>query len=89
LKLDNAGSPWVEKVRFADAFMFFDTDNRFAYKGSASIIPCATNWMRDICMTIYPIKQKHLDQYRSAYMEKSADTKWDATAETGGNYRVT
>jgi hypothetical protein len=61
LKLDNAANPWVEKVRFGDAFMFFDTDNRFAYKGSASIKPCATNWMRDICMTIYPIKQKHLD----------------------------
>lgn len=89
LKLDNAGNPWVEKVRFGDAFMFFDTDNRFAYKGSASIPSCAKNWMRDICMTIYPIKQKHVDQFRNTYLAKNADTKWDAAAGTGGNYRNT
>jgi len=87
LKLDNAGNPYIEKVRFGDAFMYFDTDNRFLYKGSTTDHSCSgTNW-HDVCMTIYPIKQKHLDQYRNTYLAKSPDTKWDAATGTGGNYR--
>ena len=61
LALENQWSPVVSQVRLADMVMLFDTDNRFAYKGSNVMPPCHANWMRDVCMTIYPIKQKHVD----------------------------
>jgi hypothetical protein len=87
LKLDNAANPWTTKLDFADAFMFFDTDNRFAYKGTNTIVPCNNNWMRDIAMTIYPIKQKHVDAFRNIQLGRSPFTKFDTEAGTGGNNR--
>jgi len=77
LTLENVWNPWVDQVRFADAFLYMDTDNRFAYKGSNTIPPCAANWMRDVCMTIYPIKQKHVDQYRKFQLSRNPTTKMD------------
>jgi hypothetical protein len=74
LQLDNKGQPWVNKVRFGDAFMYMDTDNRFNYKGSNTIPPCHNNWMRDVCMTIYPVKQKHIDNYRKVILGQSPTT---------------
>jgi carbonic anhydrase len=58
-------SPTVTKLAF-DAFMYFDTNNRFAYMGSNSMPPCHPNWYRTVCMTIYPIKQKHLDLFKAS-----------------------
>ena len=88
LRLDNAGNPVVSEVRFGDAFMYLDTDNRFNYKGSNTIPPCQANFMIDVCMTIYPIKQVHVDNYRKFVLGRNAATK-DYNAETGqgGNYR--
>jgi len=88
LKLDATNNPWVSQIRFADAFMFFDTTNRFAYKGSNTIVPCNNNWMRDVCMTIYPIKQYHVDKFRNTQLARYAGTKFDASAGTGGNNRM-
>ena len=36
LELDKTTDPYVDDVLFADAFMHFDTNNRFAYIGSNS-----------------------------------------------------
>ena len=88
LKWDNIGNPLVEQVRFADAFMYMDTDNRFNYKGSNTVPPCNNNWMRDVCMTIYPIKQKHLDLFRTKQLGRDPSTKdYNSETGTGGNYR--
>ena len=64
MKLGEVNNPWVDKVRIADAFSHFDTDNRYAYKGSKTIPPCDNNRIRDVSMTVYPIKQKNVDQFR-------------------------
>jgi hypothetical protein len=63
LELDKA-NPTVPSIAFG-AFMYFDTDNRYAYIGSNSMPPCHPKWYRTVCMTIYPIKQKHLDLYKA------------------------
>jgi carbonic anhydrase len=58
-------NPSANGIRFADAFMQMDTDNRFNYIGSATVPPCNKNNMRDVIMTIYPIDAKHVQQFRS------------------------
>ena len=75
LALENQFSTVVNQVRFGDMVMLLDNDNRFAYKGSNVMPPCHANWMRDVCMTIYPIKQKHVDQFRKFQLSKNAGTK--------------
>lgn len=68
--------------------MYFDTDNRFNYKGSHSVPPCQNNYLIDVCMTIYPIKQKHVDQFRNFKLSKNPTTKdYNPETGTGGNYR--
>jgi carbonic anhydrase len=61
MKLGVKGSHSVSSVAFGDTFMYFDTNNRWAYKGSNTIPPCHQNWYRNVAMNVYPIKQKHLD----------------------------
>lgn len=68
--------------------MYMDTDNRFSYRGSGSIPPCLNNWMRDVCMTIYPIRQTDVDNFRKVQLAKHASTaNYDPETKTGGNYR--
>ena len=88
LQLESQDQPTVPTIRFADAFMYFDTDNRFAYKGSNTMPPCENGWMIDVCMTIYPIKQKHVDQFRNFQLSRDPSTKdYNPATGTGGNYR--
>ena len=84
----NTYDPTAQLVRFGDAFMYFDTDNRFNYKGSNTLPPCQNGWMIDVCMTIYPIKQKHVDQFRNFQLSRDPSTKdYNPETGTGGNYR--
>ena len=88
MQLEKTGNPWVPKVRLADAFSFFDTDNRFAYKGSLTLPPCNNNWLRDVCMTIYPIKQAHVDKFRKNQLGRNPSTKFSEDGKKGGNNRM-
>jgi hypothetical protein len=88
LQLEKTSNPRVNGIRFADAFMHFDTDNRFNYIGSGTIPPCNKFNMRDVIMTIYPVKQRHVDAFRDKQLSRNAKTKWDPEAGTGGNYRA-
>lgn len=80
LELEKVTNPLVHKILFADAFMHFDTDNRFAYIGSNTMPPCTEKWYRTVAMTIYPIKQRHLDLYKNTQLPRGA---------TDGNNRKT
>jgi carbonic anhydrase len=42
-----------------------DTDNRYVYKGSATTPPCGQYVYWNVLSTIYPISQKHLDQFKT------------------------
>jgi len=43
----------------------FDMRNRWTYKGSVTTPPCAENVYWNVLKTIYPIKQKYVDQFKS------------------------
>lgn len=98
LDMGVAGKPayWLRAkgIRFADAFMYFDTDNRFGYRGTNTQAPCHNDWMRDVCMTIYPVKQAHVDLMKNSILSRNAFTKeGGCEAGTGGdakcgNYRA-
>jgi len=57
-----------------------DMNNRWIYKGSVTTPPCKTNVYWNVLTTIYPVKQRHLDQFKNqlkrGHLEKT------------GNYRV-
>ena len=53
----------VNSVSYGELMMMVDMDNRWTYRGSVTTPPCAQNVYWNVLRTIYPIKQKHLDQF--------------------------
>ena len=56
-------SPKVEKVPYGQLMMMFNMRDRWTYKGSVTTPPCAENVYWNVLRTIYPIKQKYVDQF--------------------------
>jgi len=54
----------VDEVSYGEIMMMFDMNNRWTYKGSVTTPPCAQNVFWNVLTTVYPIKQKHLDQFK-------------------------
>ena len=59
---------------------------RWTYKGSVTTPPCKTAVYWNVLRTVYPIKQKHLDQFK-AQLARNTEQKPKTLAETG-NWRV-
>ena len=55
--------PKVAMVPYGDMMMSLDMQNRWVYRGSMTEPPCETLVYWNVLMTIYPIKQKHYDQF--------------------------
>jgi hypothetical protein len=53
----------VPLVPYGDLMMMVDTDNRWIYKGSVTTPPCDTFVYWNVLQRVYPIKQRHLDQF--------------------------
>lgn len=45
--------------------MMADMNNRWVYKGSVTTPPCAENVYWNVLRTVYPLKQRHLDQFKN------------------------
>lgn len=58
-------SPIVPEITYGDLMMMVDMENRWVYRGSVTTPPCSTQVYWNVLRTIYPIRQKHLDQFRS------------------------
>ena len=58
-------SPLVNEVPYGQLMMMADTDNRWTYKGSVTTPPCAQHVYWNVLRTVYPIKQRHLDQFKN------------------------
>lgn len=55
----------VDEVSYGELMMMVDMDNRWTYKGSVTTPPCKQNVYWNVLTTVYPIKQKHLDQFKA------------------------
>lgn len=71
--------PKVDLVSYGKIMMMFDMNNRWVYKGSVTTPPCATTVYWNVLRRVYPMKQKHLDQFKKQLARGSLTT----------NYRVT
>lgn len=67
-----------------------DTNNRWIYEGSVTTPPCATSVYWNELRTIYPVSQKHVDQFKAQLA--TADSKvysGEKTLDKVGNRRET
>ena len=60
----NQANPVVASVPYGDLMMAVDMHNRWVYKGSVTTPPCAQSVYWNVLRTIYPIKSRHLHQFR-------------------------
>ena len=83
-------------VAYGNLINMVDFNNRWVYSGSVTTPPCARKVFWNELSTVYPIKQRHLDQFkmqldRDYYPENkpsNQDTYRDKTLSQVGNYRM-
>lgn len=51
-------------MSYGDLMMMVDMEDRWVYRGSVTTPPCTTQVYWNVLRTIYPIKKKHLDQFK-------------------------
>ena len=76
----------VSRARYADLLNMVDTNNRWVYRGSVTTPPCAENVYWNELRTIYPVSQKHVDQFK-AHLKTAAGYEGDQTLDVIGNRR--
>ena len=64
-------NPTVSAIPYADLVNFVDFDNRWVYQGSVTTPPCAQKVFWNQITTVYPIKQRHLDQFKNQLRRKN------------------
>jgi carbonic anhydrase len=79
---NTASNPTVSKIPYGQLMMMFNMRDRWTYKGSVTTPPCAENVYWNVLRTIYPVKQKYVDQFKNQLARK-------AGLEKTGNWRVT
>ena len=77
--------PVVDKIPYGKLMMYVDMQNRYTYRGSVTTPPCATAVYWNVLTTIYPIKQKHVDNFK-LQLAKNTSQKPKKLVDTG-NYR--
>jgi carbonic anhydrase len=55
----------IDMVTYGDLMQMVDSNNRWVYKGSVTTPPCGRFVYWNVLSTIYPISQKHLDQFKA------------------------
>lgn len=62
--------------------------DRYTYVGSVTTPPCATKVYWNVQTTIYPIKQRHVDQFKAQLARGHAGHPQTPKLEVTGNWRV-
>lgn len=68
--------PVVEMVSYGKLMMMVDNKNRWVYKGSVTTPPCATTVYWNVLRSVYPLKQRHLDQFQKQLRRGSLKSNW-------------
>lgn len=71
----------VDLVAYGDLMNLVNFNNRWIYKGSVTTPPCATNVYWNVLSTVYPVKQKYVDEFVNYQLAKVTGLK------TAGNWR--
>jgi hypothetical protein len=79
-------NPKVAEIPYGQLMHSLNMRERWTYKGSVTTPPCKTAVYWNVLRTVYPIKQKHLDQFK-AQLARNTEQKPKTLAETG-NWRV-
>jgi carbonic anhydrase len=58
------GEPTAQYVPYADLMMMVDFNNRYVYQGSVTTPKCAQKVFWNQIDTIYPIQQRHVEQFK-------------------------
>jgi len=69
-------NPKVPEVPYGKLMMHADLDNRWTYKGSVTTPPCDTFVYWNVAKRIFPIKQAHLDQFKSQMARDNLTSNW-------------
>lgn len=72
MKWGTTGEPVVDVVSYGAIMNMADFENRWIYKGSVTTPPCAENVYWNVLTTVYPIKQAHLDAFKTKLDEGTA-----------------
>jgi len=78
----------VDEVKYGDLMNMVDMNNRWTYKGSVTTPPCAQNVYWNVLRTIYPIKQKHLDQFKTQLIKNASICKKVSYGSNGSSTRL-
>jgi len=62
---DVTGEPQVDVVNYGVLMTMVDFNNRYTYRGSVTTPPCHRYVHWNVLSTVYPIQQKHIDQFKS------------------------
>ena len=82
------GEPTAPKVTYGDLMMMVNMRNRWSYKGSVTTPPCATTVYWNVVKTIYPLKQRHLDQFKDQMQRGLADGSNVFASDNVSNFRL-
>jgi carbonic anhydrase len=58
----------IDMATYGDLMQMVDSNNRWVYKGSVTTPPCGRFVYWNVLSTVYPISQKHLDQFKTRLM---------------------
>ena len=72
MKWTATGEPEVDVISYGAIMNMADFENRWIYKGSVTTPPCAENVYWNVLSTVYPIKQRHLDAFKTKLDEGTA-----------------
>lgn len=90
LNLDKINVPDAPKadldyMNYGELMNILQTDHRFVYTGSLTTPPCTEKVFWNVVNKVYPIKAKHLNQFKYMISQQSVISKGKMTTE--GNYR--
>ena len=86
LYLNQKSDPLLNSALYGELMNLVDLKNRWVYKGSLTAPPCTVGVYYNILSNVYPIKEKHLNQFK-AQLERNKDYVAPSTLAVVGNYR--
>lgn len=84
---DTVGAPTSSYIPYAELVNMVDFNNRWVYQGSVTTPPCAQKVFWNQISTVYPIKKRHLQQFKNQLARK-VGVYAPSNLSVIGNYRM-